>query len=80
MEAGFDCVKPQGAFYLFPKSPLADEIEFVLKMQEEERILLVPGQGFGKPGYFRIAFCVPMETILKARPGFLRAGERYRGR
>ncbi len=77
IEAGFECVKPQGAFYLFPKSPLKDEIEFVMQMQQEERILLVPGQGFGRKGYFRIAYCVPMETILKARPGFLRAGERY---
>ncbi len=77
MEAGFECVKPQGAFYLFPKSPLDDEVEFVMQMQQEERILLVPGRGFGREGYFRIAYCVPMEAILKARPGFLRAGERY---
>jgi aspartate aminotransferase len=77
MEAGFECVKPTGAFYMFPRSPLADEVEFVFKMQEEERILVVPGRGFGKEGYFRIAYCVPMETILKARPGFLRAGKRY---
>ena len=79
MEAGFECVKPTGAFYMFPRSPLPDEIEFVFKMQEEERILVVPGRGFGKEGYFRIAYCVPMETIEKARPGFLRAGKRYIG-
>jgi aspartate aminotransferase len=77
IEAGFECVKPQGAFYLFPKSPLEDEVEFVMQMQQEERILLVPGRGFGREGYFRIAYCVPMDVILKARPGFLRAGERY---
>jgi aspartate aminotransferase len=77
IEAGFECVKPQGAFYLFPKSPLQDEVEFVMRLQQEERILLVPGRGFGREGYFRIAYCVPMEAILKARPGFLRAGERY---
>ncbi len=41
---------------------------------------MVPGRGFGRPGYFRIAYCVPMETIVKARPGFLRAGKRYTGR
>ncbi len=80
MEAGFECVKPTGAFYMFPRSPLPDEIEFVFKMQAEERILVVPGRGFGKEGYFRIAYCVPMETIKKARPGFLRAGKRYIGR
>jgi aspartate aminotransferase len=80
MEAGFECVKPAGAFYMFPKSPLADEVDFIFRMQEEERILLVPGRGFGREGYFRIAFCVPMEMIVKARPGFLRAGKRYIGR
>ncbi|OPY70503.1 MAG: putative N-acetyl-LL-diaminopimelate aminotransferase [Syntrophorhabdaceae bacterium PtaU1.Bin034] len=80
MEAGFECVKPTGAFYMFPKSPVEDEVEFVFKMQQEERILVVPGRGFGKKGYFRIAYCVPMDTIMKARPGFLRAGKRYLGR
>ena len=52
MEAGFECVKPTGAFYMFPKSPLADEIEFVFKMQEEERILVVPGTGLRQGGLF----------------------------
>ncbi len=79
LEAGFECVKPTGAFYMFPRSPLPDEVEFVFRMQEEERILVVPGRGFGKEGYFRIAYCVPMETIVKAREGFLRAGKRYIG-
>lgn len=80
MEAGFECVKPEGAFYMFPKSPLPDELDFVFKMQQEERILVVPGRGFGKKGYFRIAYCVPLDTIIKARPGFLKAGQRYIGR
>jgi len=80
VEAGFDCVEPMGAFYMFPKSPLQDEVEFVFRMQEEERILVVPGRGFGRKGYFRIAYCVPLETIQKAVPGFLRAGKRYIGR
>jgi aspartate aminotransferase len=77
MEAGFECVKPTGAFYMFPKSPIKDELEFVTIMQQEERILVVPGRGFGRSGYIRIAYCVPLETIYKARPGFLRAGKRY---
>ncbi len=77
MEAGFECVKPEGAFYLFPKSPIEDEVEFVWNLQQEERILVVPGRGFGRKGYFRIAYCVPLETIMKARPGFIRAGKRY---
>jgi aspartate aminotransferase len=77
MEAGFECVKPMGAFYMFPKSPVADELEFIRTLQQEERIMAVPGRGFGKKGYFRIAYCVPMETILKSREGFLRIGKRY---
>ncbi|HVN23590.1 MAG TPA: pyridoxal phosphate-dependent aminotransferase [Syntrophorhabdales bacterium] len=77
IEAGFECVKPTGAFYMFPKSPLKDELKFVMMMQQEERILVVPGRGFGRSGYIRIAYCVPLETIEKARPGFLRMGKRY---
>jgi aspartate aminotransferase len=80
IEAGFECVKPTGAFYLFPKSPIEDEVEFVWNLQQEERILVVPGRGFGRAGFFRIAYCVPRDTILKARDGFLRAGKRYIGR
>jgi len=80
VEAGFDCVKPEGAFYMFPKSPIPDEVEFVFKMQEEERILAVPGRGFGRKGYFRLAYCVPLETIRRAIPGFLRIGKQYGGR
>jgi aspartate aminotransferase len=77
VEAGFDCVKPGGAFYIFPRSPLKDELEFVRALQTEERILVVPGRGFGSPGYFRIAYCVPMERITAALDGFRRAGKRY---
>lgn len=77
MEAGLECVKPQGAFYMFPRSPIPDELEFVRTMQQEERIMVVPGRGFGREGYFRIAYCVPMEKILGAREGFLRIGDRY---
>lgn len=79
VEAGFECVKPGGAFYMFPKSPIPDEVEFVFAMQREERILVVPGRGFGRKGYFRVAYCVPFETIKKAIPGFLRMGKRYAG-
>jgi aspartate aminotransferase len=77
MEAGFECVKPMGAFYLFPKSPIADEVEFVRALQQEEQIMVVPGRGFGRKGHFRIAYCVPMETLQKSVKGFMRAGERY---
>jgi Aspartate/tyrosine/aromatic aminotransferase len=77
IEAGFECVKPEGAFYLFPRSPMPDELEFVKVLQREERILTVPGRGFGKEGYFRIAYCVPLEKIFGALDGLRRAGAAY---
>ena len=77
IEAGFECVKPGGAFYLFPKSPIKDELAFVMKMQREERILVVPGRGFGRSGYFRIAYCVPMQKINSAFDGFRKIGNHY---
>lgn len=66
---GFSCVKPQGAFYLFPKSPIADDIEFV-KHAVKYNLLLVPGSGFGCPGYFRISYCVGMDTIKNSMKAF----------
>lgn len=66
---GYECVKPQGAFYLFPKSPIEDDVEFVARLQQK-LILTVPGRGFGCPGYFRIAYCVSDETIEGALSGF----------
>ena len=62
---GFEMVKPDGAFYLFPKSPLADDVEFV-KLAQKHRILLVPGAGFGAPGFFRIAYCVDLKVIERS--------------
>jgi aspartate aminotransferase len=70
--AGYDLVVPAGAFYLFPRSPLADDVKFV-RLLQEERILVVPGSGFGGPGHFRIAYCVADEVIEGALPGFERA-------
>ncbi len=66
---GFKMVKPQGAFYLFPRSPLPDDIEFV-KTAQKHNILLVPGSGFGTPGYFRIAYCLDRQVILNSLPAF----------
>jgi aspartate aminotransferase len=66
---GYECVKPEGAFYLFPKSPIADDVKFVGILQEK-LILTVPGTGFGGPGYFRIAYCVSDETIEGSLNGF----------
>jgi aspartate aminotransferase len=71
-DAGYELVKPRGAFYLFPKSPVADDVSFV-RLLQEENILVVPGSGFGSPGYFRIAYCVGKKTIESAMPGFARA-------
>lgn len=66
---GYDCVLPQGAFYLFPKSPLEDDVKFVAELQKK-LILVVPGTGFGGPGYFRISYCVSDATIEGSLKGF----------
>jgi aspartate aminotransferase len=77
VEAGFDVVKPKGAFYMFPKSPDPDDIRFVKRLLEH-KVLAVPGIGFGKSGYIRLAYCVEMETIEKARPHFKEVMREYR--
>jgi len=66
---GYQCVKPEGAFYLFPKAPIEDDVKFVAHLQKK-LILTVPGTGFGGPGYFRIAYCVSDETIEGSLKGF----------
>lgn len=73
---GYEFVKPAGAFYLFPKSPISDDVKFVSVLQEE-RILAVPGTGFGWPGNFRLAYCVDDKTIQNAMPGFENAIRRF---
>ena len=62
---GFELVKPGGGFYFFPKSPISDDVEFVRQAQKYN-ILLVPGSGFGAPGYFRIAYCIEMAIIERS--------------
>ncbi len=76
---GYEVAVPRGAFYLFPKSPIPDDQEFV-RMLQEENILCVPGSGFAGPGFFRIAYCVDDATIEGALPGFERAMKRCTGR
>ncbi|GAB4298948.1 MAG: pyridoxal phosphate-dependent aminotransferase [Desulfuromonadia bacterium] len=66
---GFSMVKPDGAFYLFPRSPIPDDLEFVRRAQQH-LILIVPGSGFGTPGYFRIAYCVDRGMIEKSLPAW----------
>lgn len=68
-ELGFEMVKPGGGFYLFPKSPLPDEVEFV-RLAQKHLILLVPGSGFGAPGYFRIAYCTDDDIIERSLPAW----------
>jgi aspartate aminotransferase len=75
--AGYKLTKPEGAFYLFLRSPIEDDIEFVKALQKR-RILVVPGSGFGGPGYIRIAYCVDDATIINAMPGFKEALAEYR--
>jgi len=76
-DAGYTFTTPPGAFYLFPQTPIADDVAFVKELQKE-MILVVPGSGFAGPGHFRIAFCVDDQTIVKALPGFKRVMEKFK--
>ena len=75
-ECGYEFVTPPGAFYLFPKAPITDDVKFVQALQEE-LILVVPGSGFFGPGHFRIAFCVEDQTITNALPAFARVMQKF---
>ncbi|WP_160679047.1 pyridoxal phosphate-dependent aminotransferase [Clostridium sp. C8-1-8] len=66
---GFECVKPQGAFYLFPKALIEDDVEFV-RIAMKYNLLLVPGSGFGCPGYFRMSYCVKFDMIERSIEAF----------
>jgi aspartate aminotransferase len=76
-EYGYSLIKPQGAFYMFPQTPIRDDLAFVMDLQESFHILTVPGRGFGKEGYFRIAYCVDMDVIERSLPGFEQAAKKY---
>ncbi|MCI8885839.1 MAG: pyridoxal phosphate-dependent aminotransferase [Dorea sp.] len=75
-ECGFECIKPQGAFYLFVKSPVADEKEFCAAAKKYN-LLLVPGSSFACPGYVRLAYCVSYETIVNSLPKFKELAGEY---
>lgn len=62
---GYEFTRPGGAFYVFPRSPIADDVRFIDVLQEHN-VLAVPGVGFARPGHFRLSFCVSRETILQA--------------
>ena len=72
MEMGYDTVKPEGAFYLFPKSPIEDDVAFTRELLQSN-VLVVPGRGFGTPGYFRISYCVEDWVLEGAVDGLAKA-------
>lgn len=76
-EYGFDMIRPEGAFYLFIKSPSGDAGEFCERAKEYE-ILIVPSDDFGCPGYARLAYCVTTEQIEKALPAFEKLAKSYK--
>ena len=75
-DCGFSCIKPEGAFYLFVKSPVEDEKEFCAA-GKKYHILMVPGSSFGCPGYVRLAYCVSYETIINSLPKFAELAKEY---
>ena len=70
--AGYTFLAPKGALYLFPQSPIEDDVKFCAILQEN-MILAVPGRGFGAPGYFRLAFCTDEMVIKASAQGFVDA-------
>ena len=73
-EIGYEMPMPQGAFYMFPKSPIEDDVEFTAELQKSN-VLVVPGRGFGSPGHFRLSYCVTDETLAGSLEGFRKAFE-----
>jgi aspartate aminotransferase len=71
-QIGYDIRKPQGAFYIFMKTPIPDDIAFV-RILQAEGVLAVPGSGFGRGGYIRLSLTVPLTTIVRSLPGFEKA-------
>ena len=76
LECGFECIKPEGAFYLFVKSPIEDEKAFCAAAKKYN-ILIVPGSSFGCSGFVRMAYCVAYETIVNALPKFKELAKEY---
>ncbi|MBQ6975697.1 MAG: pyridoxal phosphate-dependent aminotransferase [Selenomonadaceae bacterium] len=77
IDAGFECVKPQGAFYLFPKALEVDDYAFCERAKKYD-LLLVPGADFGCKGYFRAAYCIKTETIERSLPLFKKLADEYK--
>jgi aspartate aminotransferase len=73
---GFQCNKPQGALYLFPKSPIDDDVAFAAAAAKNN-LLLVPGSAFGMKGYFRLTFCVDEKTIIRSEKAFIKTAQEF---
>ena len=76
-EAGFEALKPQGAFYLWMKAPDGDDNAFT-DMAAKHKILVVPGSAFAGPGYVRLSFCVAHDMIERSRQAFMDLGAEYK--
>jgi len=77
VEMGYKVNKPQGAFYIFPRTPIEDDVAFIHELQQEYRVLAVPGVAFGTPGYFRLVYCVDDRTLEKSMPGLAALAKKY---
>ncbi|EGL14908.1 MULTISPECIES: pyridoxal phosphate-dependent aminotransferase [unclassified Paenibacillus] len=77
-EAGYEFTVPQGGFFIFPKAPIADDVEFCLKAVQEHRLLIVPGSGFGRGGHFRLSYSVPIKQIERSGKVFKALLDSYR--
>ena len=77
-EMGYECAKPDGAFYLFVKAPNGDAVGFSQKAKLEHNLLVVPGAGFGCPGFMRLSYCVSGDMIRRSLPAFKAMIESYR--
>jgi aspartate aminotransferase len=74
---GYQVNKPQGAFYIFPKCPIEDDVAFIHELQQEHYVLAVPGVAFGTPGYFRLVYCTDDRTLEGAMPGMEALAKKY---
>ncbi len=77
VKMGYEVVKPQGAFYIFPKCPIEDDVAFIHELQEDYQVLTVPGIAFGLHGYFRLVYCVDDLTLEKSMPGLEALAKKY---
>lgn len=77
IDMGYEIVKPNGAFYMFPRSPIEDDVKFTEELSDH-KVLVVPGRGFGLPGYFRLSYCLEDNILEGSLAGFEAAISKYR--